>query len=117
MDWAKEGTGNRNPEVNIDDSKGTSLIKKAPTKGTKVTLDASKSQDPDDDKLTFKWWPLTEAGTYTAIINIADNDSSRATIDVPADSAGKSFHVICEVTDNGTHPLSSYRRIIFEPTN
>lgn len=32
-----------------------------------------------------------------------------------ADSAGKRIHVICEVTDNGTPSLTSYRRIIMEP--
>ena len=117
MDWANDGVGNRNPVVVIDDSRGMSLIKKAPAKGSKVTLDASKSQDPDGDKLTFKWWVLTEAGTYTDNIIMSGNDTSRATIEVPSDSAGKSFHVICEVTDDGTHYLSGYRRIIFEPTN
>ena len=30
--------------------------------------------------------------------------------------AGKNFHVICEVTDDGTHNLTSYRRIMVEPS-
>jgi hypothetical protein len=34
---------------------------------------------------------------------------------IPPDAAGKTFHVICEVTDNGTPNLTSYRRIIFQP--
>jgi hypothetical protein len=82
----------------------------------KVTLDASKTYDPDDDKLTFKWWILSEAGTYSNDVNISNSNSSSATVEVPSDSVGKSFHVICEVTDDSTHNLTSYRRIIFEPT-
>ena len=115
MDWAKDGVGNRNPVVVIDDRNGTSVIEKAPEKGTKVVLDASRSQDPDGDQLTFKWWVLSEAGTYTDKIKISGKDTSRATIEVPFDSAGKSLHVICEVTDDGSHHLSGYRRIILEP--
>lgn len=117
MDWAKEGRGNRNPLVIIDGNSGTSLLRNAPAEGTKVMLDASKSQDPDGDNLTFKWWVLTEAGTYKDNITISGSESSRPTIDVPSNSAGTSFHVICEVTDDGKHHLSGYRRIIFEPTN
>ena len=36
-------------------------------------------------------------------------------IDIPEDSAGKTFHVICEVRDDGVPNLTSYRRIIFAP--
>jgi len=39
----------------------------------------------------------------------------RATLEVPSDSAGRSFHVVCEVTDDGSHHLSGYRGIVFEP--
>jgi len=112
MDWAKDGRGNRNPIVVINDDKDIDIITIYPLQGTTVTLDASKSDDPDGDKLTFKWWILSEAGTYTEDVNIANRSSSRAMVNVPPNSAGKSFHVICEVTDDGTHNLTSYRRII-----
>jgi hypothetical protein len=117
MDWAKDGKGNRNPVVNVNGDSTLSVVTMRPLQGTSVTLDASGSSDPDGDKLTFKWWILPEAGTYTRAVTIADADSNRITINVPADSAGKSFHVICEVTDNGTPNLTGYRRIIFEPTD
>jgi hypothetical protein len=115
MDWAKDGQGNRNPIVAINDNKGIQIITNTPPTGTTVTLDASKSYDPDGDKLTFKWWVLSEAGTYAGNVNIASHDASRATVEIPSDSAGKSFHLICEVTDDGVHNLTGYRRIIFQP--
>ena len=80
-------------------------------------IDASKTHDPDGHNLTFSWWILSEAGPYAQAVTVYNSTTSKAIIDVPADSAGKSIHVICEVTDDGTHDLSAYRRIVFEPTD
>lgn len=115
MDWAKDGAGNRNPVVAIDDDRGLEILTRKPRSGTTVTLDASRSSDPDGDELTFQWWVLTAAGTWTNEVEISNSDSFIAEVAVPAGSAGKTFHVICEVTDKGTHSLSGYRRIVFEP--
>jgi hypothetical protein len=115
MDWAKDGKGNRNPVVAIGDDRSLKVLTQRPAPGTKVTLDASKTTDPDGDKLTYKWWVLTEAGTYSSNISIVGADTNKPTVEVPADSTGKTFHLICEVTDDGTHHLTGYRRIIFEP--
>jgi hypothetical protein len=115
MDWAKDGAGNRNPVIVLDGDDGIRVLKKAPRAGTRVTLDASRTSDPDGNKLKFSWWLQSDAGTYPAKVSISNSNSSIATVDVPPDSAGKTFHVVCEVTDDGTHNLSSYRRVIFEP--
>jgi len=116
MDWAQDGTGNRNPVVVINGDEGIGILTITPKPDSNVVLDASATFDPDDDTLTFNWWIQTEAGTYPQSITITNNDSSVVTVNVPSDSDGKSFHVICEVTDNGIHNLSSYRKIIFKPS-
>ncbi len=116
MDWAESGTGNQNPIVVIENNKGIAILKKTPQPGTTVILDASGTYDPNHDNLTFNWWVQPEAGTYSKAIKILNSDSSMATVKIPSDAEGKTFHVICKVIDDGTHNLSSYRRIIFEPT-
>lgn len=115
MDWAKDGKGNRNPVVIVDGDKSIKPINVAAKAGKKIKLNASKTFDPDGDQLYYKWWIIPEAGTYSGEIKISNSESSIATVNVPSDSAGKQFHIICEVTDDGIHNLTSYRRIIFEP--
>lgn len=112
MDWAANGEGNRNPVVIVNKNKDIPPIRIEKKPGKKVTLDASKSFDPDKDQLNFKWWVLPEAGTYEKKISIRNKNSNKITIQIPPDSAGKTFHVICEITDNGEPNLTSYRRII-----
>lgn len=117
MAWAKDGKGNRNPVVVINGNSSLAGMKLTPATGASVTLDASATHDPEGDSLKFSWWVQREAGNYVGEVTISGSDSNRPTIGVPADAAGKRFDVICEVTDNGTPALTSYRRIVFEPNS
>jgi hypothetical protein len=112
MDWAKNGKGNRNPIVMINEDEGINSIEIVCKPGENIKLDASKSFDPDGDHLRYKWWVIPEAGTYSGKIEISNSDLSIATVIIPSNIAGKNFHIICEVTDDGAHNLTSYRRII-----
>jgi len=82
-------------------------------RGEKVTLSAQGTTDPDGHALTYQWWQYQEADSYPGTVQIADANKLRASIPVPADATvGQTIHIICEVTDNGTPPLTRYRRTI-----
>ena len=117
MDWADNGKGNRNPIIVLNGSNGIKPIRIVKKPGEMVNLDASESYDPDNNQLHFKWWILSEAGTYQKKPTIPDNKLNKITIQIPGDSAGTNFHVICEVNDNGEPNLTSYRRIIIHSKN
>jgi len=112
MDWASEGKGNRNPIIVLNGKDGIDHLHIEKKQGKSIVLDASKTFDPENDQLTFKWWIMPEAGTYKEKVTIQNDNSHKITFDIPSDSAGKSIHIICEVTDNGEPALTSYRRII-----
>ncbi|MEX0986532.1 MAG: DUF1593 domain-containing protein [Bacteroidales bacterium] len=117
MDWANDGKGNRNPVVILNGDSGIAPMQIIKKPGKLIMLDASKTFDPDNDSISFKWWVLPEAGTYQGEIKISDNTSGKIKIKIPSDSTGKNFHVICEVTDHGEPNLTSYRRIIISSEN
>ena len=117
MDWAARGAGNRNPEIVIGRNDGIEIVKvnlKNVNTDWPLLLDASRSSDPDGDALTYKWWVMPEAGTVTETVTIENASGAKASMYIPAGAAGGTIHVICEVWDDGTPALASYRRIVVE---
>lgn len=112
MDWAKEGKGNRNPIAVVNGKQGLDAIQLKARAGQTVALDAARSYDPDGDALSYKWWVMPESGSYPGDVAVSDASKPQATLTLPADAAGHTIHVICEITDNGEHTLTAYRRVI-----
>lgn len=112
MDWAANGEGNRNPVVVVNGSKGFEIIQVDAAAGEVVKLDASAAYDPEEDALAYRWWIMPESGTYEGEAVVENASDAVACLTVPENASGKSIHVICEVEDDGTPALTSYRRLV-----
>jgi hypothetical protein len=83
--------------------------------GDTVYLSALGTNDPDGDEIQYHWWFYPEAGLYNGTVEIQDFDKQDASFTVPEKfHKGQSIHIICEVTDTGSPPLSRYQRVVVE---
>lgn len=110
-DWAVKpyAEANHAPVVRLAGAR-----ERAVAAGDWVELDASGSTDPDGDALVYRWWVYPEAGTYRGAVRLIRPEEARAVVEVPADAAGSTIHVILEVTDFGEPALTRYGRVVLE---
>lgn len=130
MDWtvADFQHANHRPVVEVNGNSGTEPIVLDADVGTPLTLDGTKSHDPDGQKMHYAWFQYVEAGATganPAAVTITEADTPRATVmptaacrpvwmarPAPGCSGTGVAHIILAVTDDGSPTLTSYRRII-----
>ncbi|EJT78855.1 hypothetical protein GGTG_03949 [Gaeumannomyces tritici R3-111a-1] len=130
---------NHHPVISIDGDVGCEPVRLEADAGGTVAFDASGTYDPDGDELAFRWFQYREpSATQTfhpyevsdLTIEPEGGDGSRVRVTIaPADKScmrvrdnipierGLLLHLILEVTDKGTPPLTSYRRIMIQPVD
>lgn len=130
MDWTIKPfkDANHPPRVVIDGHEGVEPIDVELVVGARATLDASKSTDPDGQRLSYRWFQYDEAGyegapNGPAPLQLKDANSARVSITagdtcrqgwlpmVPCPAQGVA-HLLLAVTDSGTPALTRYRRVI-----
>ena len=115
MQWAKEGRGNTNPRIFINNKFSLAPIHIEARAGESIPLSVVVS-DEEKDSCTVDWWVQPEASTYqgSVVIRNSPTDGNAFSVDVPKEAKGKNIHVVCEVRDNGEIPLTSYARVILD---
>jgi hypothetical protein len=129
---------NHHPVVAINGIFGLSPVYLEVDAGSTITIDASETYDPDGDQLSFKWFQYREPsarntfhGYEVSELGIKPfEDGRKAEITIaPAEKScvgvreqkliemWLALHLILQVTDAGTPPLTSYRRVIIQPIN
>jgi Cellulose-binding Sde182, nucleoside hydrolase-like domain/Cellulose-binding protein Sde0182, C-terminal domain len=113
-EWCvKPAKGANHPPVPVlNGDRALAAVELKVRSGAVVKLSAAGSSDPDGDRLAYRWFVYPEAGTYGKAVPLGDPNTESALLTVPADAAGKTIHVILEVTDRGTPNLTRYRRAI-----
>ncbi len=80
--------------------------------GATVELIA-RASDPDGDALSYRWWQYEQAGAYRGNVTVKRVNTKKATVTLSADArSGQDVHLICEVTDAGSPPLTRYQRVV-----
>ncbi|KAL6803077.1 DUF1593 domain-containing protein [Trichoderma sp. SZMC 28013] len=128
---------NHHPIISINGNRGLGPLYVEADAGSSLVFDASETFDPDGDTLSFKWFQYREPSatrTYhtwevpNMEIKVLDSAGKKVEITVPKPNAsgpgatpvplrGEYLHLILEVQDSGSPPLTSYRRILITPLN
>jgi hypothetical protein len=116
LDWCvapRREHANHPPVAALGDDASPAVLEVDAAPGAAVLLDASSSVDPDGDALTFRWLVYGEAGEGPPEpIAVEGALSPHASVRVPRPTGLRSFHVVLEVTDRGSPPLTRYRRAV-----
>jgi len=109
-DWCVQSTERANHPPQVVLTGDVDLEARA---GDHLRLDAQQSRDPDGDTLAFRWWHYVEAGTFSGNLRIDHDNQAEATIAVPsAAKTGDTIHIVCQVNDQQSPPLTHYQRVI-----
>ncbi|KAH7349774.1 hypothetical protein B0T11DRAFT_307994 [Plectosphaerella cucumerina] len=132
---------NHAPVVSINGSSGPeALILEAEAGTEALTFDASETYDPDGDALTFHWFHYKEVssahehphwhvrdieirtvdGSDDRVVTVTLLPAEWSAVDRVSGRAllkGMQHHFVLQVTDNGSPPLTTYKRVVVQTTN
>ncbi|MBC8868259.1 MAG: DUF1593 domain-containing protein [Planctomycetes bacterium] len=114
MDWCvlSPDEANHAPMAVLGGDQSRAIVTGKAEPGSTVRLSAAGSCDPDGNSLSYRWWVYREPSTCDGPVQIEGDDQTIAILHVPQDALGKTIHVVLDVTDDGTPPLTSYRRFV-----
>ncbi len=118
MDWCVKpyGQANHPPVAVVNGLEGKAPVVAKSFPGVRMRLVAEGSSDPDGDQLTYVWRADGSSSTYRGVFEpeVQDSDPATCHVSIPGDAAGETLHVVLEVTDEGSPPLTRYRRVVFD---
>ena len=105
---------NREPIAVLNDDESNKILHINAKPGEDITLDASRSFDPDGNEFTFHWFRYETADSYKGTFEIIEPSNSIQQITIPKDINIDNIHIVLEMRDNGEPSLVTYRRVILD---
>lgn len=117
MDWCVSADfklANHRPIAILNGDELTQPVFITTQSGESVVLSAAGSSDPDENALRYRWYVYPEASSYRGDIQLIDCDTEETRLVTPSVNDSRTIHVILEVIDDGTPPLTAYRRAVIQ---
>ncbi len=130
---------NHHPIITINDVKGLTPVRIEVGSSSTVALDTNGTYDPAGRALSFKWWHyreptatqweidaevpvldikyLDDKGRRIEVNILPPKEQSSAIMSEEETGTEQRLHLILEVTNNGTPPLTTYRRVLMLVSN
>jgi hypothetical protein len=114
LDWCVKppAEANHPPSPMLNGHSGPAPLVIAAKPGSAVEITSAGSTDPDGHPLKSRWWFYPEPSSYRRPLGITGADTPQARLTIPADAASQTLHVILELQDIGSPPLTRYRRAV-----
>ncbi len=114
---------NHPPQLVINGVEGHAPLAITTCENRTVTLSATGTHDPDGNELAYHWWQYREAtgGVNPQEVTVSGADTKDAQLTIPATLKPAPnvetppemlYHIMLSVTDEGTPPLTRYRRVL-----
>ncbi|MBI5757569.1 MAG: DUF1593 domain-containing protein [Planctomycetales bacterium] len=113
LDWCVKPptAANHPPRPMLNGQPGRDAVVLKAKPDSVIEISSTGSTDPDGDTLQPRWWFYSEASSYRSFVEITGADTQQAKVTIPA-AANQTLHVILELQDSGTPPLTRYRRVV-----
>jgi hypothetical protein len=116
MNWCiadSFGKANHNPRPALNHDLTKNVLTLKAKSGTRVSLSAEGTTDPDGDSVRVTWWIYPEAGTIrNATLTVAEG--LQTVVKLPVITEPGTVHVILQAEDSGEPHLFAYRRTVIE---
>lgn len=115
LDWCVADAfkeANHPPVAVLNGDATRNVLQLSAKPGQTVTLSGRGSTDPDGQALTFNWFVYREAGTCEGSIQLDAATGESTAFVAPQVRQRVTLHVILELNDTGTPPLSVFRRAV-----
>ena len=115
------GAGDQAPTavLSINESAGDrtqNVLYENAAQGSTLTLDASRSFDPDGETLGYRWFVYDEPSSFSGTATFSSDRTGLTSLSIEGGRVGETLHVIVAVdeADGNGATLTAFRRVVLE---